>query len=161
MPRQHRRMSSLEVIGLLASALALIASFLPWQVLSTPVANVLTGFGVRAWSGAWTSGPLAWLPVVLLILVGLLLLGLRSGLRLPGAAPVWLLLAVASVVLIVIGWVTIPQPSPEEAAKLGLNPADVSATAGWGLYLGLVAAAISVLAALGRLRSVWQQPHRT
>ena len=158
MPRQHRRMSLLEIIGLLASVLALIASFLPWRELSTPVANVLTGFGVRAWSGAWGSGGLAWIPVVLLILVGLLLLAPRLGLRLPGVVPFWLVLAVAAVVLIVICWVTIPQPSPAEAARLGLNPGDVSATAGWGLYLGLFAAGISVLSALGRLHAVWHTP---
>lgn len=160
MAKQRRRMSFLEVIGLLASALALIASFLPWRELSTPVSDVISGFGVRAWTGAWGSGPLAWVPVVLLLVVGLLLLAPRIGLRLPGVVPAWLLLAVAAAVMIVICWVTVPQPSASEAARLGLNPGDVSATAGWGLYLGLVAAGLSTLAALGRLHSVWKGPKR-
>jgi hypothetical protein len=154
------RISVLELVGVAASALAVAASFLPWRMLSPAVADVVSALGVRTWSTAWGSGPLAWLPVLLLVLVAVINMAPNFGAKLPGALLLWLVCAVAALVLSVIGWIGLPQPSAEEAARLGLAPPDVSAVPGWGLYLTVISAAVSVLAALGRLSSVRKASRR-
>jgi hypothetical protein len=88
----------------------------------------------------------------LLTLAGLLILAQRREIRLPGVPLLWLVVAVLSLALVLLYWVTLPPPNTSDFGRLGLNPADVSADPGWGLYLGLIAAAVSVLAAVFRFR---------
>jgi len=157
----NRRMSLVEWVGVFAAALALLASFLPWRALSGPIAEVARGgLGVRAWTGAWGSGFSAWFPVLLLILAAVLIVAPRSGAGVTGTG-LWLVCAAAAVVIIVINWITVPQPNAAELSRLGLNPGDVSASPGWGLYLGFAAAVLSMLAALVRLRAVRRSPAST
>jgi hypothetical protein len=124
------RVTKAEWIGLGAGLLAFIASFLPWYSISG------TGIlGAISYSlNAWSLGFAAWFPVLLVVAGAGLLLAQQLGANVPAVKPGWPLVllgaSVLSLIIIVIRWLSLPGGSD------GL----VQAGAGFGLYVGLVAA---------------------
>jgi len=124
------RVSKAEWIGLGAGLIAFIASFLPWFSVSAGL------FSVSA--NAWSVGFLAWFPVLLMVAAAGVILAQQLGANVPSVRPSWPLIllgvAVLSLVLILIRWITM------SADTYGLDFTGISYGAGFGLYVGLVAA---------------------
>jgi len=154
---QGRRFDLVEWIGIVAGVAGLVFSFFPWQRVSGQFADLVHAIGFRTTSTAWSSGLVAWLAVMALVVTAALLLARAFGGRVPGALVLWLLLAVTAVVLIIIRWVTLPELDPNKLALLNLSPADVESNASTGLYLCLVAALVSMFAAVARIRTSGRQ----
>lgn len=156
---QHRTFDGRQVvardwIGVGAGALALVVSFLSWRHVSGPqVVDLARALGLKTWYTAWGSGVTGWLPVVLLVGAALLLLAPGFGIRVPGLPLLWLGMAFGALVVVVIRWVTLPSPDTALLAERNIRPEDVDTGASIGLYLGLAAAVISLLAALFRVLS--------
>jgi hypothetical protein len=128
------RVTKAEWIGLGAGLLAFIASFLPWYSISG------TGIlGTISYSlNAWNLGFAAWFPVLLLVAGAGLLLAQQVGANVPVIRPGWPLvllgIAALSLIIILIRWLTLPGGSD------GIAQTGISYGAGFGLYVGLVAA---------------------
>jgi fucose 4-O-acetylase-like acetyltransferase len=129
------RVSKPEWIGLGAGLLAFVASFLPWFTVSFsgPI-TVLDGY----WASAWSLGFAAWFPVLLLVAGAGLLLAQHLGAEVPKPRTGWPLIllgvAVIALVIILLRWLTLPG-----ASDFG-GEGGVSYGAGFGLYVGIVAA---------------------
>jgi hypothetical protein len=155
------------VIG--AGLLAYISSLLPWYVFTASVP--LLGITRSAEANAWHAGVGAWLSVLLLVAAaGLVLVGTLGG-RLRRAAPrslFTLVLSALALITIVLRWATYPDASSGlgRVGELGhinlghvnldTNLSDavsVSSGAGYGLYLGLVAAIVAAVASLITFRA--------
>jgi hypothetical protein len=120
---------ALAAIGLLA----LIDSFLPWFTVSEKTASpgLLTQY---AQSGdAWGVGVGGWLPVVVLMAVGILAVLPAFGRGVEGRAghTAHLVLAVAATVIMLLRWITYPSVPVGESAFIDAG-ADV------GTYLGVL-----------------------
>ena len=127
------RVTKAEWIGLGAGLLAFIASFLPWFTFSA-----LGGvYSVSA--NAWSLGFAAWFPVLLLLAGAGLMLAQQLGANVPVVKPGWPLVlfgvAVLSLIIILIRWLTLSSGTYGLLADSG-----ISYGAGFGLYVGLVAA---------------------
>ncbi len=127
------RVTKAEWIGLGAGLLAFIASFLPWFTFS-----VLGGvYSVSA--NAWSLGFAAWFPVLLLLAGSGLMLAQQLGVNVPVVKPGWPLVlfgvAVLSLIIILIRWLTLSGGTYGVFAD-----SSISYGAGFGLYVGLVAA---------------------
>lgn len=148
-----RQVSPLEWIGVAAGALALVVSFFSWRHVSgePAVVEFLRTLGVKTWYTAWGSGVTGWLPIVLLLGAAALILAPGFGARIKGVPFLWLGLAAAALVIIIVRWATLPTPDTALLQARNLRPEDVDAGASIGLYLGLVAAAISALGAVLRV----------
>lgn len=155
------RPSPLEWIGILAGLGALVISFFPWQRVTGQFAELVGQIGFRTTSTAWSSGLVAWLAVLALVLAAVLLTTRPFGVRVPGLSVIWLLLAVTSVVLVIIRWVTLPELDPARLALLNLKPEDVDSNAGPGLFLCLGIAIVSMAAAVARIRTSGRPAART
>jgi len=142
-----------EWLGLAAGLLALGSLFLPWTTLSanrTDVADALNslphGDVVRS---AFNSDFFSWFPAFPLLLAGLVVVafGRNRKLRVGGLPHLWLVVAAASLLLMVIGWLTLDwqfdadQRGLFDAAGIAINP-------GAGRFLGLLAALGSLAAAV-------------
>jgi hypothetical protein len=125
------RVSKAEWIGLGAGLIAFIASFLPWFSLSAGILGSIS-------ANAWSLGFLAWFPVLLMVAAAGVILAQQLGVTVPAVKPSWplILLGVAalSLILILLRWITM------SAETDGLEFTGVSYGAGFGLYVGLVAA---------------------
>lgn len=140
------RVSRAEWIGLGAGLVAFIASYLPWFSLSA---------GLFSFSAnAWDLGFFAWFPVLLMVAAAGVILAQQLGTNLPTVRPGWplLLLGVAalSLILILIRWLTL---SGESGGGLF---GTVSYGAGFGLYVGLVAAILLGVSQYMVIRSTGQ-----
>ena len=154
-----KQVSGLDWVGVLAGALALVVSFVSWRHIAGPGVVDLAGtLGLKTWYTAWGSGLSARLAVLLLMAAAALLLAPGFGLRLPGVPFLWLGLALASLVLIIIRWVTLPHPDPAVLAARNLRPQDIDVGASIGLYLGLAAAVISLAGAVFRVLAAVRPP---
>jgi hypothetical protein len=124
------RVSKAEWIGLGAGLIAFIASFLPWFSFSAG----LFSFSVNAWS----LGFLAWFPVLLMVAAAGVILAQQLGANVPAVKPGWPLIllgaAALSLVLILIRWISLSSDTG------GLAFSGASYGAGFGLYVGLIAA---------------------
>jgi hypothetical protein len=89
--------------------------------------------------------------VLLLIGAAALLLAPGFGVRVPGVPGAWLVLAFAALVMIIIRWATLPKPDAALLQAHNFRPEDIDTGASIGLYLGLVAALISLLGAVLRV----------
>jgi hypothetical protein len=132
------RVTKAEWIGLGAGLLAFIASFLPWyQVSASGIISVSYSFN------AWSLGFAAWFPLLLLVAGAGLILAQQLGVNVPVVKPSWPLIllgiAVLSLVIMLLRWLTLPGAS-DYAGLDGLGDAGFSYGAGFGLYVGLVAA---------------------
>jgi hypothetical protein len=148
--------SVIEWVGVAIGVLALVVSVLRWYSVTGPFADAVAASGLPTGRTAWGAGFLAWFPMLLLALAAALILAPRYGLTIPFVPILWLVCAFAALVLVIIGWVTIGPPDPAALAKVHVRPEDVSAGAGFGLYLGLVLTAGSVVSALIAFRT-WKR----
>lgn len=135
-----KRVTPLEWAGVGAGALAFLVSFFPWYSVD------LAGFGGGSLS-AWNTGIGAWLPVLLLVTVGGLVLGTHFGLRVARLPLIWLAVAAAAAVIILLRWLTLP----DDGGIGGLGgfgiDTGIESGAGFGLVIGLLAAIVSGAAA--------------
>jgi H+/Cl- antiporter ClcA len=148
-----------EWLGLAAGLLALGSTFLPWTTLSTNKADIELVLSTLPHSDvvrdAWHASFFAWCPPLPLLLAGLVVVvfGRTRNLRANGLPHLWLVVAAASLLLLVLGWVTLDwefdadQRGIFEAAAIAVDP-------GFGRFLGLLAALVSVVAAFLDVRAV-------
>lgn len=150
-----KQVAPLEWIGVGAGVVALVVSFFSWRHVSGPnVVELARTLGLKTWYTAWGSGISGWLPVLLLIGAAALILAPGFGMRLPGVPFLWLAMALAAVVLIIARWLTLPEPDTALLAARNLRPEDIDTGPSIGLYLGLIAAALSTIGAAFRVLSV-------
>lgn len=143
-----KQLTALDWIGVLAGGLAVLVSFLSWRhVRGTGLVDLARAVGFRTWYTAWSSGLTAWLPVLLLALAAVLIMARGFAVKLPGVPFVWLGLAVAALIMILIRWITLPDPDAAALAPFNLRPEDIDTGASIGLYLGLLTALLSIAAA--------------
>jgi hypothetical protein len=134
-----KRVTPLEWAGVGAGALAFLVSFFPWY--STDIA----GDGGSA--SAWNTGIGAWLPVLMLMVVGGLVLGTHFGLKVARLPLIWLSVAAAAAVIILLRWLTLPDDGGFGGlGGLGIETG-IDSGAGFGLVIGLLAAIVSGAAA--------------
>jgi len=140
------RVSKAEWIGLGAGLIAFIASFLPWYDWTAGP----FGFSVNAWS----LGFLAWFPVLLIVAGAVVILVQQLGTNMPQIRVSWPLIllggAALALVLILIRWLSL------SAETDGFAVAGISYGAGFGLYVGLVAAILLGLSQYMVVRSTGQ-----
>ncbi len=156
------------IIG--AGLLAYISSLLPWYVFTASVPFL--GIMRSADANAWHAGVGAWLSVLLLVVAaGLVLVGALGGRlrRVASRSLITLALSALAFVTIVLRWATFPDANRGlgRAGELGnfnlgnvnLSGAfTVSSGAGYGLYLGLIAAIVAALASMVRFRAASNEP---
>lgn len=141
-----KQLPLLEWVGVVAGGAAVVISFLSWRhVRGTGLTDLARAVGFRTWYTAWSSGITAWLPMLLLVGAAALIMARGFGIRLPGVPFVWLALAVVALVLVLIRWITLPDPDAATLAQFNLRPENVDTGASIGLYLGLIAALLSLL----------------
>ena len=148
-----------EWLGLAAGLLALGSTFLPWTTLSTNKADVELALSTLPHGDvvrdAWRSGFFAWCPPLPLLLAGLVVVffGRIRKLRVSGLPHLWLVVAAASLLLMVLGWLTLDWEF--DADQRGFfDAAGIAVDAGFGRFLGLAAALVSVVAAFLDMRAV-------
>jgi hypothetical protein len=140
-----KRVTTLEWAGIGAGLVAFLVSFFPWYSVE------FAGIGGGSLS-AWNTGIGAWLPVLLLMVAGGLLLAPHFGAQVARLPLVWLAVAAASVVIILLRWLTLPNDG--DLGELGLlGNTGVESGAGFGLIVGLLAAIVSGVAAFTNFRS--------
>jgi hypothetical protein len=153
MPPVKHQTTLNEWVGVGAGTVALVASFLPWYTLSGTFADQQKALGLRTWLTAWGTGFLGWFPTVLLVAVAGLVISQRFAKSLRALAPLWLTLAVVALAMILLRWITVP-----DASKLtGLNAEYAAFHAGFGLYVGLVAALVSGVTGFLEFRATQKQ----
>ncbi|HEX6358293.1 hypothetical protein [Actinophytocola sp.] len=133
-----KRVTPLEWAGGGAGVLAFIVSFFPWYSID------FEGFGGGSLS-AWNTGFLAWFSVLLLMGAGVLVLMPHFGVEVARLPLIWLSIAGAATVFILIRWLTLPDDGGLGLGLLG--DAGVDAGAGFGLIVGLLLAIVSTAAA--------------
>ncbi|GAA3009859.1 hypothetical protein [Actinokineospora diospyrosa] len=136
-----KRVTPIEWAGIGAGALAFIFSFFSWYSVSYDGPSGL-GFGFNQSASAWSLGIGGWLPVLLLVAAAVILLLPHFGTAVPNLVTIWLGLAAGAVVILLIRWLTLPS-----ASSYGVGDDNFSAGAGFGLYLGLLAAIASAVGA--------------
>lgn len=136
-----------------AGLLGFVSGIFPWYVVTGRFAEVVTEFGLTPWTGAVGTATTAWLAVLLMLLSFLLGVARNLGLRLPGVSVIELLLSVGALILVVVTWISLPQPDTSRLAELNLRIEDVSAGPGIGLYLCFAATLLSLLGAIIALRA--------
>ena len=137
-----KRVTPLEWAGIGAGALAFIVSFFPWYSISFGVGAL--GLGIDTSVSAWNAGFLAWFACLLLVAAGVVVILPHFGTQVPNLAMIWLGLSGVALVFIILRWLTFPSAS-------GFGG---SACASFGLFVGLVIAAASSVAAFLNYRSV-------
>jgi hypothetical protein len=148
-----------EWLGLAAGLLALGSTFLPWTTLSTDkpdIENILSTLPqADVVRDAWHSSFFAWCPPLPLLLAGLAVVafGRIRALRVSGLPHLWLVVAAASLLLMVLGWLTLDwefdadQRGIFEAAGIAIEP-------GAGRFVGLFAALVSGVVAFLDMRAM-------
>ena len=135
------------VVG--AGLLAYISSFLPWYRADISV----LGIERSATANAWNAGIGAWLPVVLLVVAGVVVLASATGVQLPTSQSlITLVLSTLAVISILLRWMTFPDATGQNTLDMDNIDVEglfaVSSGAGVGLYVGLIAAIAAVVASL-------------
>lgn len=142
-----------EWLGLAAGLLAVVALFLPWTTLSASdpqIAGILRDLPAGdVGRAAWRSGFFAWCPPLLLVLAGaaVALFGRVRSVRSAGLPQLWLMAAVLALLLMVLGWFLLDQQFTDDQRAV-LSAGGVVIGAGTGRYLAMVAAAVSIVAAV-------------
>ena len=139
-----KRVTPLEWAGSGAGALAFIVSFFPWYSFD------IAGFGGES-ASAWNSGFLAWFSVLLLMGAGVVVLLPHLDVQVARLPLIWLSLAGAATVFILIRWLTLPD---DGFGGLGiLGETGIESGAGFGLIVGLIIAVVSTVAAFLNFRA--------
>ncbi len=155
MPFSVKSVSWREWLGLAAGLLALGSTFLPWTrlALGTDRPEIRDAFASLPESdvvrNAWHAGFFAWCPPLPLLLAGLgvAVFGRIRKARVGGLPHLWLVVAAASLLFTSLGWLLIDWQFDDDQRGL-LADAGITIGAGIGRYLALVAAIVSVVAAL-------------
>jgi hypothetical protein len=134
-----KRVTPLEWAGSGAGALAFIVSFFPWYSFD------FEGF-VGGTASAWNSGFLAWFAVLLLVGAGVVVLLPHFGVQVARLPLIWLSLAGAATLFILLRWLTLPDDGGLGGFGV-LGETGIESGAGFGLILGLIVAAVSTVAA--------------
>jgi len=158
-----------EWLGLAAGLLALGSTFLPWTTLTATkpdiesiLAQLPHGDVVR---DAWHSSFFAWCPPLPLLLAGLVVVvfGRIRTVRVSGLPQLWLVVAAASLLLMVLGWFTLDWEF--DADQRGIfDAAGVAIGPGLGRFVGLFAALVSGVGAfldMRAMRAESRQPRKT
>jgi hypothetical protein len=144
----QRKFATPDIVIAAAGLIAFISTFLPWWKLSESAGASGSFSGtVNGWNsasdggptGQTITGPLVWIPMLLLLILGILALrGLFAPQLLPGKLyyQVGIGVGALSAVLVIIRWLTFFKP-PSQVDGTTLS---VSSGADFGLYLGLIAA---------------------
>jgi hypothetical protein len=140
-----KRITPLEWAGIGAGALAFIASFFPWYSISYdgPSLPGLSAFSASGSLSAWGVGIGGWLPVLLLMAAAVIVLLPHFGTTVANGVMIWLGLSAAALVIVLIRWLTLP----------GEDGLGFSQGAGFGIIIGVLAAAASGVAAFLAYRS--------
>ena len=139
-----KRVTTLEWAGSGAGALAFIVSFFPWYSFD------FEGIGGESYS-AWNTGFLAWFPVLLLMGAGVVVLLPHFGTQVARLPLIWLSLAGAATLFILLRWLTLPDDGFGGLSILGDTGFDSGA--GFGLIVGLIIAIVSTVAAFLTFRA--------
>ena len=149
----QRKFATPDIVLAAAGLVALISTFLPWYKAteSGSVSGVSqsASITVNGWNsspqgsldGQTITGPLVWIPMLLLLIFGILALrALFAPQLLPGKlyCQVGIGVGALGVILVVVRWLTFFKP-PTDEDGVTLN---VSSGADYGLYLGLLAALV-------------------
>ncbi|MGC7102460.1 hypothetical protein ACPZ19_47980 [Amycolatopsis lurida] len=157
-----RRVPWWQWLGFGAGIVAFGAMFLPWTELTAAdpeVAEALrelpAGDVVRS---AWNSGFFAWAAPVLLVLAGIaaVVFGQSRAARVNGLPHLWLIVAVLSLLLLVLGWWLIDWQFAGDQREV-LAAGGVSIDPAIGRFLGLAAAAASVAGSVFDVRAARAQ----
>lgn len=127
-----KRVTNLEWAGIGAGILAFVVSFFPW--VSVDFGNEfseLAGVDTSVSGSAWDAGFLAWFSVLLLVGAAVVVLLPHFGTQVPQRSMIWLGVSAVAFVFILLRWVTY----------------DSFIDPGFGLFLGLVLALVSGVAA--------------
>ena len=147
----QRKIAVPDIVFAAAGLLAIISTFLPWWKATGTVSGQTISETVNGWNsasangqsgnpGQTITGPLVWIPMILLLLWGILALvrAFAAPQLLPGKLfyQVGVGLGGLSVLLVVIRWLTyFTPPSVENGVHV-----NVSSGADFGTYLGLLCA---------------------
>ncbi|MEC3973804.1 hypothetical protein [Amycolatopsis sp. H20-H5] len=148
-----QRVTWREWLGLGAGLLALGSLFLPWTTLSTSQSEVADA--LKSLSGAevvrdgWSSGLFAWLPPLLLLVVGVAVtvFGQVRKVRISGLPQLWLVFGGLVALMTIIGWGAIAYQFDSEVRAL-FAVGGIEVNAGAGRYLGSLALVVSLAAAV-------------
>jgi hypothetical protein len=140
-----KRVTPLEWAGGGAGVLAFVVSFLPWYSFD------FEGIGGGS-ASAWNSGFLAWFAVLLLMGAGVVVLLPHFGVQVARLPLIWLSLAGAATVFILIRWLTLPDDGGLGDFGL-LGGTGIESGAGFGLVVGLLVALASTAAAFLTFRA--------
>jgi hypothetical protein len=141
-----------EWLGLGAGLLAVASLFLPWSTLSASAPDVESA--LRSLSpgdvvrDAFKSDFLAWVPPILLLLVGLavVLFGQVPKVRESGFPQLWLIGAAVILLLLVISWSLITLQFDSDQRGI-FDAGGIVIRGSYGRYLGTAAAVVSLVAA--------------
>ncbi|MGH3801662.1 MAG: hypothetical protein ACRDTD_16320 [Pseudonocardiaceae bacterium] len=141
------------VVG--AGLLAYISSFFPWY--QSRVSVSVLGIERSGSENAWSSGFGAWLAVLLLVAAGGVVLASTMGGRLATSRSLITLgLSALAFITILLRWVTFPdvRDNRDDLDNIDVDGLfAVSSGAGFGLYLGLIAAVAAVVASFLTFRA--------
>lgn len=150
-----KQVSTYQWMGIGAGALAFINTFLPWFSASAegPMAGLLSR-SANAWEEP--ASFLAWFTMLVLVLAGVVAALPLFGVQIPQQPLVWLGLAGVSLVLVIVKWFDLPgvagmieEETGREASAAEIAEAEkvIDLGAGFGLYLGIVLALVSLAGA--------------
>ncbi|MDT7712510.1 MAG: hypothetical protein QOG46_1199 [Pseudonocardiales bacterium] len=159
------KVTALDWVVIGAGLLAYISSLLPWYNFTASVP--ILGITRSASANAWHAGIGAWLSVLMLVAAAAVVLASTFGGRLRRTASrslITLILTVLAFITIALRWATFPDANGglDRVGELGeFNLGDgslggafsVTSGAGYGLYLGLIAAIAAAVASLITFRA--------
>jgi hypothetical protein len=160
-----QRVSWREWVALGSGAVAVAALFLPWTNLSAGQQDVEEALrelpAGEVARNAWTTGFLAWSGPILLLLAGLavVLFGQSAKVRASGLPQLWLIACAVTLILMVLGWLAIDRQFSEDVRGV-LQAGGVGIYGGFGRYLALVCAVVSLAASVLDIRATRRPPTR-
>jgi hypothetical protein len=133
-----------ERVLVVTGLLALVSSFLPWFTVSFKASSSLLPdvsiSGAQSTNG-WTTGIGSWGPILLLVALAARAAMPAFGVLKPSESyRLYLVISVLAVVIILIRWATYPSTPAADAQYISMG-------AGFGTYLGFIAAAGATVAA--------------
>lgn len=132
-----KRVTTLEWAGIGAGLAAFIFSFFPWASVDVGDGGMLDAMGISTSVSAWGAEFLGWFPILLLIGAAAVVFLPHVGVEVPRQSLTWLILSGLATLLILLRLLTLGQfVSPSV-----------------GLFLGLIAAIVSGVAAFLAFRA--------
>jgi hypothetical protein len=149
----RKKIGGLEWIGVLMGVIAAVISFFSWRHIKAgpSAADLFGSLGFKSWYTAWGSGLSARLAVLLLVGAAVVILAKGIGIKLPGLPFLWAALALTALICVIVRWASLPTPDAGLLSAHNIRPEDIDTGASIGLYLGLIAAVISLGGAVARI----------